>query len=140
MDLTPGEVTSYVTAGVLVFWKLVDFLAARTVKTADEANRKRDTSIEELFDTQSEQQNQINEILHSLKGVTEKMTEVKGLVKEVKEATENSRDKQAEYYREELKKLEINFRQELSKSSSNEALMLVKKLEKELLLLARKKK
>lgn len=140
--MTPVEIAAVATAAVSLFWQLFNFLAARTVKNADEANKKRDDKIEELEEIKTAQQQQINDLKHTLTSLTEKISEVRGLLAEVKESNEHGRDKQADFYRDELKKMEINFRQELSKQSGNEAFMLVRKLEEKVngLVAARRKK
>lgn len=120
-------------AAVAIFWKVVDFLASRTVKTEDTANKKRDDQIEELKKENLARSKENIDLRHTLETLGTKIGEVRGVLEEVKKSNESGRDKQAEAHREEIKKLEINFRQEMAKQSGNDALMLVRQLETKLL-------
>lgn len=117
--MTLPEAGAYILAGLALFWKFFDWSVARNVKTADEENKKRDVRIEEqkkeIEELKSGHQNEKNE----RKQLTEKIDEARGILKEIRDNIELSREKQAKFYREELTKLEHLLRQEMTRAVSD---------------------
>lgn len=130
MDVNAPEAVSItVSAGVLL-WKIVDWSLARNVKKADDENEKRDKSLVEFQTQLSKLKEDLLSTRNDVANLSKDIGGVRELLGEIRHGIENSRDKQAEFYRTEIVKLEQSFRQEITRAYNPEALMKVKELEK----------
>lgn len=111
-----GEIVGFVTAGGVLFWKFFEGLVSRTVKANDEGNEKRDKEIEGLKTDKIQLQTEVHSLRNTVSNMTDKLTEIRALLQEAERSRETTRDAQANFYRDELKKMERAMREEIARS------------------------
>jgi len=130
MDITPSDAVGPVLGGTALLWKLFDWSIQRNVKKSDDENAKRDISLAaqavEIIKLKEDLSNARNDV----KNLNADISNVRVILTEIRDGLEKSRDKQSDFYRAEIIKLEQTLRGEISRAYNPEALMRVKELEK----------
>lgn len=115
MELPSTETLVALGGAGTLFWKFFEGLIARTVKTFDEKVAKQDKLIDELLTSKITQASDLQQVRNTLGSFVEKISEVRVLISEMKNTGEVTRTQQANFYRDELAKLERSMRNELQK-------------------------
>lgn len=110
---TIGGVLGGAAGGSALLWQVFRWSIERNVRSADEENKRRDLEIAVLKKKQEEIEKENVKLTYQLSSAVRTIEEVHTLLRGVQGEIERSRDKQAEFYRSELKRVEQELRNEL---------------------------
>ena len=130
MAVEPTDLVGPALGGTALLWKLFDWSVSRNVKKADEENHKRDSKLEEQAKEIVTLKQELSQARNDVKSLASDITSVRTILTEIREGLEKSRDKQSEFYRAEILKVEQTMRGEIQRAYNPEALQRVKELEK----------